>query len=364
MSYKLAPAIISDNNKMEDNISKTESRLPLFNWLKTHPCSAIVVVADNTVWNLYKIEFDDLKQFAPVTVIPIQGGEKAKSLEIISIIWQKMLEHCIDKEALLLNIGGGSISDVGGLAAAVYKRGIPYINIPTTLLAMVDAAIGGKTAVNFGGIKNSIGTITLPQEVFTDTRFLQSLPHEELLSGFAELLKYALIADVELWHDLQNLTEINADVILSEWIERAGAFKKKIVAQDLCDNRERRCLNFGHTVGHALETFFMDKNPLTHGHSVALGMVFEAWFSHYCGQLSKQEAKAIQQFIGRFYSFRTIQHDEIQEIIKLCLQDKKNNNGTINCTFLECIGRYSVNNSMSRKDIQIILQSANFSSSL
>jgi 3-dehydroquinate synthase len=325
----------------------------LFNWLKAHPCSAIVIVADNTVWNLYKTWFAELNSFAPVTEIPVQGGEKAKSLDIISMLWQKMLANRIDKEALLINIGGGSISDAGGLAAATYKRGIPYINIPTTLLAMVDAAIGGKTAINFGGIKNSIGTITLPQELFIAPQFLQSLPHKELLSGFAELLKYALIADADLWHALQNLTEINANTISPEWIERAGAFKKKLVTQDLYDRNERRCLNFGHTVGHALETFFSAKTALTHGHAIALGMVAEAWLSHRHGRLSKAEAEAIQQFIARFYSFVKLQNSDIQEITKLCLQDKKNSNGTINCTFLESIGHYSVNNEVDGEDIGI-----------
>jgi 3-dehydroquinate synthase len=222
---------------------------------------------------------------------------------------------------------------------------------------MVDAATGGKTAINFNGIKNSIGVIALPQEVFISTLFLQSLPQEELLNGFAELLKYALIADVELWKTVQNLTEINRDTILPKWIERAVAFKKKAVAQDLHDQNIRRCLNFGHTIGHALETFFYDKMPLLHGHAVALGMAGEAWLSHFHGCLSEQEAIAIQQFIARFYSFVKLQDSDVQEITKLCLQDKKSSFDVINCTFLVQAGRYTVNNSVSSEDMQMVLQS-------
>jgi len=319
-------------------------QLQLLNWIKKQLYSAFVIIADQTVWNLYQSWFDDVRQMEQVTIIPIQGGEKAKSLEVVALLWQKMLDNRMDKNTLLINIGGGSICDVGGFAAATYKRGIHYVNIPTTLLSIVDASIGGKTAINFGGVKNSIGTITLPQEVFVETQFLQTLPYEELLSGFAELIKYALIADANLWHAMQKLTVIETNTILPEWIERACAFKKMTVAHDLYDLEKRRCLNFGHTIGHALETFFNTTTPLTHGHAIALGMVAETWLSYQYGCLSKTEAENVQQFIARFYPFVQLPYHEFQNIIKLCEQDKKNSANTINCTFLDTIGHYSVNN--------------------
>ncbi|MDR1346100.1 MAG: 3-dehydroquinate synthase [Bacteroidales bacterium] len=331
--------------------------MQLLKWLEKHPCSAIVILADSAVWELYDTLFDGLERYASITLMTIQGGEQAKSLETVSALWKKMLENRIDKEALLLNVGGGSVSDAGGLVAATYKRGIRYINVPTTLLAMVDAATGGKTAINFNGIKNSIGVIALPQEVFISTLFLQSLPGEELLNGFAELLKYALIADSALWRTVRNLTEINGDTVLPKWIEGAVAFKKRVVAQDLHDRGVRRCLNFGHTAGHALEAFFYGRAPLTHGHAVALGMAVEAWLSHFCGSLPRQEAIDIQQFIARFYPFVKLQDSDVQEITALCLQDKKSSFGAINCTLLAQTGHYTVNNSVSSEDMQMALHS-------
>ena len=209
--------------------------------------------------------------------IVIKAGEQHKNLQTIQRIWKILMKHHADRNALLVNLGGGTITDLGGFAASTYKRGIKFINVPTTLLAMVDAAIGGKTGVDFGGAKNPIGTFANAKEVIIDPVFLETLPRRELLSGLAEMLKYGFIADA-------NLLNINLENY-HQFIVRCGEIKREIVAQDPYESGLRKILNFGHTIGHAIESHCLTTvHPLLHGEAVALGMAAALWLSvKQCG---------------------------------------------------------------------------------
>ena len=204
--------------------------------------------------------------------IVIKAGEQHKNLQTVQRIWKTLMKHHADRNALLINLGGGVITDLGGFAASTYKRGIKFINIPTTLLAMVDAAIGGKTGIDFGGSKNQIGTFAEAEEVIIDPVFLETLPERELFSGMAEMLKYGFIAD-------SKLLEINLENY-QKFIVRCGEIKREIVEQDPTEKGLRKILNFGHTLGHAIESHCLTTDyPLLHGEAVALGMLGALWLS-------------------------------------------------------------------------------------
>ena len=204
--------------------------------------------------------------------IIIKPGEQHKNLQTVQRIWKTLMKHHADRNALLINLGGGVITDLGGFAASTYKRGIKFINIPTTLLAMVDAAIGGKTGIDLGGAKNQIGTFAEAEDVLADPVFVSTLPRREILSGMAEMLKYGFIAD-------DNLLEINFDNY-QDYILCAGEIKREIVAKDPKEAGLRKILNFGHTLGHAIESHCLTSEyPLLHGEAVALGMAGALWLS-------------------------------------------------------------------------------------
>ncbi|MDR2868544.1 MAG: 3-dehydroquinate synthase [Bacteroidales bacterium] len=330
------------------------NKLPLLqtsltSFLNNHPYSQGVILADEKVWQLYPHQFDFLDNLLNIKLFTIKGGESAKTIQQAERLWNEMLEAHIDKNALFINIGGGSISDIGAFVAATYKRGIDYINIPTTLLSMVDAAIGGKSALNVHRLKNSIGLIVEAQSVIQEPAFLHTLPHEELMSGFAELVKYALIADAHLWNELKVLSHINIETLKPEWIARAADFKKSIVAIDLYDKGTRKILNFGHTIGHAFESFLLDKMPISHGHAVAFGMVSEAFLSYQQGILPESDYLQIKQYIHNHYPTWPIANTDFPKILELCQNDKKSENQTVKYMQLSRIGTYPIEKSISEE---------------
>ncbi|MCL2245815.1 MAG: 3-dehydroquinate synthase, partial [Lentimicrobiaceae bacterium] len=227
-----------------------------------------------------------------------------------------------------------------GTIAATFKRGIRLVNVPTTLLAMVDAAHGGKNGINLQHQKNVVGTFYLPEKVIVDTCFLKTLPKKEILNGFAELLKYALIGNKKLWEELKQLTNINYKTIRQEWIDAAVEFKMKLVAEDLHDKGARQVLNFGHTVGHAIERLFAEKKrTISHGYAVAMGICYEAYLSHKQGTLPFNDYEDIQHLILHFYKPLNLTEADITALTNYCFDDKKNKNGEVQFIFLEKIGK-------------------------
>jgi 3-dehydroquinate synthase len=266
--------------------------------------------------------------------IVIKAGEQHKNLQTVQKIWKTLMKHHADRNALLVNLGGGVITDLGGFAASTYKRGIKFINIPTTLLAMVDAAIGGKTGIDFGGGKNQIGTFAEAEEVIIDPVFLETLPERELHSGMAEMLKYGFIADTKL-------LKINLENY-QQFITRAGEIKREIVAQDPTEKGLRKVLNFGHTLGHAIESHCLTTDyPLLHGEAVALGMLGALWLS--VKQLGLEET-VLQNFENQLPMLLSeaeilLQESDIDPILSYLIHDKKNKGEKPQFVLLEAIGK-------------------------
>lgn len=320
-----------------------------------HNFSSIVIIADETVWNYYPNYFDFIKE--KKIIIPIIISEKIKNLATCELIWQKMSDAQVDREALCINFGGGIISDIGGFAASIYKRGIKVVNIPTTLLAMIDAAIGGKNGINFNHIKNMIGTFHFPEKVFIDKNLLKTLTHNELLNGFGELIKYALITKRDLWNEIKQIPSLSADEIKQTWIDKAVSFKAEVVKIDPFDKNERQILNVGHTIGHAIESFYLKKgDEISHGNAVAIGTVFEIYLSNYKKLVSTKLAEEISNFIKRFFTIPTFTKTESLEIASYISNDKKTMLQTVFLPLLNDIGKISLKQKVEIAEIVEILQ--------
>ena len=317
---------------------------PLLDYISKNKIQKIVILCDERVWQLYPDYFNFLNDVAEVHYISIEAKEQNKDIESVVFGWNFLLEQKFDRNSLLISWGGGTISDIGGMIAATFKRGIRLVNIPTTLLAIIDAAHGGKNGMNLKNQKNVIGTFYLPENVIVDTQFLKTLPKKEILNGFAELIKYALIGNKKLWEEMQQLTTINYKTISRKWIEEAIQFKTKIVSEDLYDNGIRQILNFGHTFGHAIERLFAEKKrAISHGYAVAMGICYEANLSHKQGFITLEDANNIQQFILRFYKPLHFTESDLTTLTHYCFDDKKNKNEKIRFVFLEKIGKATIN---------------------
>ena len=270
---------------------------------------------------------------AEVNII-IKAGEQYKNLQTVQHIWKTLMKHHADRNALIINLGGGTITDLGGFAASTYKRGIKFINVPTTLLAMVDAAIGGKTAIDFCGAKNQIGTFAEAEEVLVDPVFLTTLLRRDILSGLSEMLKYGFVAD-------DKLLEINLENY-QEHILRAGEIKREIVAKDPYESGLRKILNFGHTLGHSIESHSLTTDvPLLHGEAVALGMAAALWLSvKQCG-LDEKVLKDYEKRLPVLLSEAELNltKDDIEPIMAYLVHDKKNKGEKPQFVLLEAIGK-------------------------
>lgn len=272
----------------------------------------------------------------PARHLVVPSGESSKSLHSVANITSKMLEAGADRNSLIINVGGGVVCDLGAFCASVFKRGIDYINIPTSLMAMVDAAIGGKTAVNLNDFKNQIGTFHFPLAVGIYLDFLKTLPADELHSGFAEVVKYALLFDAELWEQLQIMLNTQRIDITTELIDKCVSFKLNIVEKDPFEKGDRKLLNAGHTVGHALESFSFQKNsPISHGKAVAQGLVIESFLAKEMKMLSSDHYQQIEQSISNFYGDIAIEEAHIPVLIEFLLADKKNRNNNIAFTLIK-----------------------------
>lgn len=306
-----------------------------------------VLVDENTIRHCYPT----IQEYLPEHhVIEIQSGEVNKNLQTCEHIWSELTGRHFDRKSLLVNLGGGVIGDMGGFCAVTYKRGIDFINIPTTLLAAVDANIGGKLGIDFKGFKNHLGFFQDPNEVFIDPVFLQTLPDRELRSGFAEVIKHGLIADKDYFEQIMidGLLQKNWNAVIAHSVH----IKHEVVSQDPKEGGLRKILNFGHTVGHAIESFYLETdNRLLHGEAIAIGMICEAYLSCKLLGLSENDLQIITQSIKEIYPELTIHKADFTSIIKLMYQDKKNVNSFLNHSLLYEIGRAGYDIAVDEKDV-------------
>lgn len=301
----------------------------------------------------------------PFEVVTIQAGEVYKTIETCQLIWNQLFTLAADRNALLVNLGGGVIGDMGGFCAATFKRGMPFVQMPTTLLSQVDASIGGKLGIDFANVKNSIGVFQNPQAVFISPEFLQTLPKRELRSGFAEIIKHALIADRQRWDELLHIESID-NLEISEFTKfllPSLDIKKRIVEIDPYEKGLRKALNFGHTVGHAVESMALaTENVLLHGEAVAIGMICEAFLSLKSnglvknGGLSEKDLEAVVHFVLKIYGKYDLKFDD-DKLLQLMGQDKKNEAAKINFSLLPALGAVEVN---CTPPLQYIKESLNF----
>jgi 3-dehydroquinate synthase len=313
----------------------------LLDYISINKIQKIAILCDEKVWQLYPDYFQFLEEAAEVHYISIEAKEQNKDIESIVFGWNFLLEQKFDRNSLLIGWGGGTICDIGGMIAATFKRGIRLVNVPTTLLAMIDAAHGGKNGINLKHQKNVIGTFYLPEKVIVDTDFLKTLPQKELLNGFAELIKYALIGNKELWFELQSLTKMNCKTIKKQWIDDAIRYKETLVAEDFHDKGVRQILNFGHTVGHAIERRYAEKKrAISHGYAVAMGICYEVYLSYKQGYITLNDVEMIQRFILKFYKPLRFTESDITALTNYCFDDKKNKNKNLCFIFLEKIGQF------------------------
>lgn len=274
-------------------------------------------------------------------IIEIEAGETHKHIDTCTQVWYALSELGADRKSLLINIGGGVVTDLGGFVASTYMRGIPFINIPTSLLAMVDASVGGKTGVDLGALKNLVGVINNPQGVVIYPDFLATLPTEELRSGMAEMFKHGLISDEAYWHKMCHLSELT-EAHLGSLIYESVVIKNKVVSQDPTEKGLRKTLNYGHTLGHAIESYCL-QNPnrerLLHGEAIAIGMVLATYLSVKELGFSMDKCDEVKAVLGEYFRKQEFTYEEITDICQLMRFDKKNVSGNVHFVLLEAIGK-------------------------
>jgi 3-dehydroquinate synthase len=308
-----------------------------------------ILVDSNTQIHCLPVLFPELK--TEIHHFVISPGEKNKTIATCMEIWAAMTEAQLDRKAIMLNLGGGVLGDMGGFCASIYKRGIRFINIPTTLLSQVDASVGGKLGVDFQGLKNHLGVFNEPEAVLIAPKFLETLPEQELRSGFAEIIKHGLIQDKAYFGSLDIQDWRNSD--WKKLIQHSVAIKLKVVTEDPKEAGLRKILNFGHTIGHAFETYYLDGDKhLLHGEAIAVGMICEAWLSHQKLGLSIRELEKISRTFLTVYRKIRIEENEISPVLDLCIQDKKNEGNTLMFSLLNSIGDCTYNIPVSRSEIR------------
>lgn len=304
--------------------------------------TVFILVDENTHKDCLPILQQELEVDVVFEVIEIESGEVNKNLGTCMSIWQALTDLGADRKSLLINIGGGVITDMGGFVASTYKRGIQFINIPTTLLSMVDASVGGKTGVDLGVLKNQIGLFADPEMVIIDSLYLKTLSEKEMTSGMAEIIKYGLTYDASLW---DQFVDPSKKVDLEGMIHRSIEIKNEVVLEDRLEANLRKILNYGHTIGHAVESHFLesdDKTTLTHGEAIALGMITEAYVSHKLYDFPLEDLELIKSTIIRIFGKVPVLPEDYDVVVDLMKHDKKNLNGQVNFVLLEGIEKYKI----------------------
>jgi len=315
----------------------------------------VVLVDDNTAQCCLPL----LKASLPLVdeqIITISPGEEKKTLQTCKLIWDHLMRMGADRKSVLINLGGGVIGDMGGFCASTYMRGIPFIQIPTTLLAQVDASIGGKVAIDYGSVKNIIGSFCDPLSVIVNPKFLKTLPERELRSGYAEVIKHGLIKDKGIWNRLQDQDELEK-LDWPDLIVESLKIKKAVVIEDPKELGLRKILNFGHTIGHAVESVKLEgEQKLLHGEAIAIGMIAEAFLSNQLTNLPQDQLASISHYLLKIFGKSHLDVSETDLIMERMLLDKKNEGGRINFTLLENIGfakeNHFVENSMIRESLK------------
>lgn len=326
--------ILSNNyyvNFNEDAYVKLNGYLEKYN-----PSLIFILVDENTNEHCLSLLLKELETSIIIEIIEIEAGETFKNLDTCIGVWSALTELGADRKSLLINLGGGVITDLGGFVASTFKRGISFINIPTTLLSMVDASVGGKTGVDLGVLKNQIGLFSDPEMVVIDERYLKTVTDRELRSGLAEIIKYGLTCDVKLWNEITNSKGLNINS-LSNLIHRSIEIKNEVVTKDPKEHDLRKILNFGHTLGHAIESFYLDsksKESLTHGEAIAIGMVTEAFISNKLLNFPFNQVETIKKTILTLYNKVVMNSNDYDAIIELLIHDKKNVKGQVNFVLL------------------------------
>ena len=288
-------------------------------------------------------------------VITIGATDENKTLQTLTNVWQSLQQGGATRHSLMVNLGGCMVTDLGGFAAATFKRGLNYINIPTTLLAMVDASVGGKTGINFGGLKNEIGVFSNASSVILDTTFLKTLDQENQLSGYAEMLKHGLISDQQHWADilenLDNLENLENLEKLAALLAQSVAVKQRIVREDPTERGLRKALNLGHTVGHAFESLALQRKPVLHGYAVAYGLICELYLSVIKTGFPVDKMRQTVTAVREHYGQMTITCDDYPTLLAMMTHDKKNVAGEINFTLLGDIGDIRINQTATKEEI-------------
>lgn len=295
----------------------------------------IILVDKNTKKHCLPYLQKQCPELKKSAIITINNGEKFKTIKTVSSIWVALQKIKTDRNSTLICLGGGVVLDIGGFAASTFKRGINFINIPTTLLAQVDASIGGKTGIDLLGVKNQIGTFAHPSNTFIDAHFLTTLPKSEFKSGMAEVIKHALIADKKYWLALKQKS-----LSIDEIVYKSIKIKRNIVLKDPNEKGLRKILNFGHTIGHAIESYLLltKKKNVLHGNAIAAGMICEAFIAQKKNRISRAELIEITDYIKQQYPFINISADANNKLMAFMLNDKKNEDGKINFSLVSLIG--------------------------
>lgn len=329
-----------------DVLFGVESYTLLGNYLKEKDYSKIFIITDSNCHEYCVPRFlAHLPTRIPFEIIEVESGESSKNIDTCISVWQVLTELGADRNSVILNVGGGVITDLGGFIAATFKRGIDHIQIPTSLLGMVDASIGGKTGIDLDGIKNQIGTFTSPKLVLVDAVYLETLKARELKAGYAEMLKHALIYDAAYWNTLRDTAAIDFND-LESLIFHSISIKNEVVTQDPEEKGIRKCLNFGHTLGHALESYFLNtdkKELLLHGEAVAAGLVLESYISWKKGGIDEASYQDIKSVILGIYSTVNVSTEELFQVKKWLKHDKKSIKETLQFVLLDSIGGVAIN---------------------
>ena len=313
--------------------------------LETEAYSSIFILVDtNTEKHCLPIFLNYFSNLKQSPILKINAGEENKHLETCQDVWQELSDLGADRKSLLINLGGGVVTDLGGFVAAAFKRGIDFVNVPTTLLSMVDASVGGKTGVDLGGLKNQIGIITHPKMVVIDTQYLNSLPDNEYKSGYSEMLKHGIIQDKDYFKELSEFKSLKTGEI-ENYIHHSVEIKNAVVTQDLYESNLRKILNFGHTLGHAIETHSLtqaDKTNLLHGEAIAIGMITEAYLATQLSGLDIGEAEEIKKVFLSIFPKISFTKEDLSSIIELLRYDKKNSHGKVKFVLLHHIGEPAI----------------------
>ena len=335
---------------METVIFSSDIRATLAEILRARQFSKLVVLTDS---NTHQFCLPLVQEVVPPTTvfISVPAGEQHKTLETCSIIWGQMTEAVLDRQALVINLGGGVIGDMGGFCASVYKRGIPFITIPTTLLSQVDASVGGKLGIDFLGFKNHLGVFQLPEAVLIASEFLATLPQRELRSGYAEVIKHGLIRDATYFRALPSTNWQRQD--WARIIRHSIEIKKAVVQVDPKESGLRKILNFGHTIGHAIESFYLTRSqPLLHWEAIAIGMIAEGFLSFEKIGFSFEELNEMSTMLLTIFGKVELDPNDCDRLVELCAQDKKNEGSTQLFTLLPKIGDCNYNIAVTREEIK------------